>query len=417
MLFEDAHALVVGITRYPHAPLPATQDAQDIVAVLQDATCCGYPATAVRTLLDERATRAAILDELDALARTTRESSTVFIYYSGHGGARPAATGGSSYYLVPVDAARDTLEQTGISNVELSTRLRAIPAGRLTLVLDCCRAADLAEPDLAEPPLAQAIAPLAQGRGRVVLAASRSSDNAFAMPGQRNSTMTGHLLAGLRGAAPGVGGVIRICDLFHYVQQRVAGEVIQQHPVFRAELEENYPIAQLRGGAEEAFELPPPPTDDIPSPTGGRPTKIVYDAFLSYCRTDPADRAWVTKVAVPYLERLGLKLCLEHRDFRLGASRLDETNRAVRTSRYTIGVFTPAYIETRFEEYQSTLAAFAAAESELPRFIPLLRKPCELELHTRMTAALDVSDDTEVPAALQRLAVALRQTPQPRLAA
>lgn len=400
MVLEDAHALVIGISRYQHvAQLRATQDAQDIAAALGDPACCGYPPAQVRTLIDDQATRAAVLDALDGLARDTRETSTVFLYYSGHG-ARAGAGGDASYYLVPVDAtsgSHDELERTAISSAELSARLRAIPAGRLTLVLDCCRAADLADPRLAE-----AVAPLAQGRGRAVLAASRATGSAFELPGQRDSAMTGFLLEGLRGAATGVGGVIRICDLFHYVQQKVAAQPVEQHPVFKAELEENYPIAQLRGGTAAALAVPP------------APDAAAYDAFLSYCDDDPDDRAWVTGTVVPFLEGAGLRLCLERRDFRLGASRVDETDRAVTTSRYTVAVFTPAYLASAFDDYDSLLASHVAIESRAPRLIPLLRRRCELAPHTRMTEALDVSRDPEVPSALQRLAIALRQPPRPR---
>lgn len=400
-MLEDAHALIIGVARYQRVtPLPPTQDAQDIAAALQDPDCCGYSPEAVHRLLDEAATRAAILDALDALARATSAGSTVFLYYSGHGAHAPGETG-DRYYLIPVDAAagsRDALERTAISNAELSERLAAIPARRLTVVLDCCRAADLAAPRLT-----QAVAPLARGRGRVVLAASRATDSAYAMPGRRNSTLTGCLLDGLRGAAPAVAGVIRVCDLFHYVQQRIADEPIEQHPVFKAELEENYPIAELRGGAAEALEIPRPPDE------------FAIDAFLSYCRDDADDRAWVTTVVVPYLERAGLRLCLEHRDFRLGASRIDETERAVTSSRYTIAVFSPAYLDGAFEAYHSLLAAHVAIETRAPRFIPLIRRPCPLVLHARMAEALDVSRDAEVPATLHRLAVSLRQPPRPRL--
>ena len=403
MLLDDAHALVIGISRYQRVDtLRPTQDAQDVAAVLSDPACCGYAPAAVHTLIDEAATRAAILDALAALARDTRETSTVFLYYSGHG-ARASVGGVETYYLVPVDASassRDDLEHTAISSAELTARLRAIPASRLTVVLDCCRAADLADPRLAE-----VAAPLAQGRGRAVLAASRATDYAYAMPGERDSTMTGCLVAGLRGAAPGVGGVIRICDLFHYVQQHVAAGPVDQHPVFKAELEENYPIAQLHGGAAAALALPAPPDDKV------------YDAFVSYCRDDADDRGWVTGTVVPYLEGLGLKLCLEDRDFRLGASRIDETEGAVAHSRYTIAVLTPAYLASAFEAYDALLAAHAAIESREPRLIPVVRRPCQLALHTRMTEALDVSKDAEVPAALQRLAVALRQPPRVRLGA
>lgn len=403
MGLAGAHALVIGISRYLHLPaLRATQDAQDVAAVLQDPSCCGYAPTAVQVLSDDAATRVAILDAFDALARETQEASTVFIYYSGHG-AQAGSGSDDHYYLVPVDAtaaSRDELERTAISSAELTARLRAIPAGRLTLVLDCCRAADLAEPRLAE-----AVTPLAQGRGRAVLAASRATDFAYQMPGQRDSTMTGCLVDGLRGGAPGVGGVILICDLFHYVQQHVAAGPVDQHPVFKAELEENYPIAQLHGGATVALAVQPPPDDAI------------YDAFVSYCQDDPDDRTWVTGTLVPYLEGLGLKLCLEERDFALGASRLDELDRAVTQSRYTVVVFTPAYLAAAVESYESVLAAYNAVESRAPRCIPLLRRPCRLALHARMTEALDVSRDAEVSTMLQRLAVALRQAPRPRLTA
>ena len=55
-----------------------------------------------------------------------------------------------------------------------------------------------------------------------------------------------------------MGGFVRVCDLFHYVQQRVVG----QRPVFRAELEENYPIA--RCAAELHVPPPPDPLDVLP---------------------------------------------------------------------------------------------------------------------------------------------------------
>jgi len=407
MPLEDAHALVIGIARYHHVPpLRATHDAEDVAAVLRDPASCAYPPPRVRLLLDEHATRDAIYTALDALARDTCATSTAFVYFSGHG-ARLAAAGDAAYYLLPVDAIaspRDELPRTAISSAELSARLRAIPAARLTVVLDCCRAAELADPDLPAGALsADEVAPLARGRGRAVLAASRADGDAYAMPGARNSTFTGHLLRGLQGAAPGVGGVIRVCDLFHHVQQRVAAEPASQHPVFKAELEENYPIARFRGGAPEPLALPPPP-DDAP-----------YDVFLSYRHDDPDDRAWVEDLVVPYLESVGLRACLEHRDFRLGANRISETERAVSHSRYTAAVFTPAYVAGGFDELHWFIAAHAAAESRLPRLIPLLRRRCDLSLHARMTAVLDVSHDPEVPAALQRLALALRQPPQSRL--
>lgn len=414
--FDDAHALVIGVSRYQHvAKLRPTEDVPGIVAALVDPALCAYPPGHVHVLLEEQATRAAILAALAALAARTSERSTVLVYFSGHGGrvAPDGAQVAEAFYLLPVDCQskpRALLDTTAISAAEWTAHCNALPAARLTIVLDCCRAAELAE---AELPLSGApldgrdVGPLARGRGRAVLAASRGDGSAYALPGQAHSVFTGTLLRGLRGEAQGVGGVLRVCDLFHYVQQQIVAEQPLQRPVFKAELEENYPVARWRGGRATIDDAPfvlPPPGDDAR-----------YDLFLTYALEDDDDSAWARRVAIPFLEQLGLRVCHEKRDFSLTLTRLRSTELAIAESRYTAAVFSPAYLARRFEDYQAMLAAHAAIEQREPRFIPLVRKPCELALHQRMTAALDVSRDDEVPAALQRLALAVRQPPSPRL--
>ena len=415
MTLDDAHALTIGISRYQHiAALPDVSDASDVAAVLVDPTLAGYPAANVQSLLDAAATRAAILGALDQLAQRTTASSTVLLYFSGHGG-RASPTGQDTCYLMPVDAMAtdDAIDRTAISGSELSARLRAIPAARLTVALDCCRASGIAEPrDVIAPappaPALDALSPavlalLARGRGRAVLAASRSDGESFVVPGERNGIFTRHLLDGLRGAAQGAGGVIRICDLFTYVQQKVTAEAPTQRPVFKAELEDNYPIARYRGGAAPSVVVPPPPDP------------FTYDGFVSYRRADPADRAWVETVMVPRLEQLGLRLCLEHRDFRLAQPRIREMERAVTASRYTLSVLTPGYLEGGFEDFQSLLAQHQSWETRVARFIPLMRRPCRPSLGVQLILQpmLDLSSDAEVDAGLQRLALALREPPQP----
>jgi Caspase domain/TIR domain len=409
----DAHALVIGISAYQHlSPLPAKPDAEDMATALAAPTLCAYPVANVRTLLQAEATRERILAELTALAQRTSAGSTVFIYFSGHGG-QAVIDGAATCFLMAVDSKKSTLAElkaTAISGPELSEKLRAIVASKLTVVLDCCAASGVAEvrdatalaaaPD--DAPLVPQLTPdvvglLARGIGRAVLAASRADGFAYAMPQSRNGVFTGHLLDGLRGQAPGHGGVIRLFDLFHFVQQRTSAETAQQRPVLKAEIEENYPVALYLGGAAPQLVLPDPGD-------GFR-----YDAFLSFSQSARADAEWVRNLVVPRLEQLGIKLCLEERDFRLGRQRLREMERAVKESRYTVGVFSPAYLEGPFEDFQTALAQHQAVEQRSPRFIPLLRTPCHLSLITGMTQLLDVSDDRQVEPTLQRLAVALRE--------
>jgi uncharacterized caspase-like protein len=247
----EAHALIIGISRYRHVPpLRATRDAGDLAEVLADPELCGYPPANVRLLQEEQATRGAILAEFDALARRTSENSKVFIYFCGHG-VRATGDCGHSYYLLPVDgeAGRpEDLKGSGVSAAELSEKLRVMVAATLTLVLECCHAAELAKGLFRPAGAAGAAGEVPPPcRSWTVLAAARS--DAYTLPRRVHSSFTGHLLVGLRGAAVGNDGTIRICGLFEYVQQRLAAEPVPQQPLFRAELEQNYVLAIPQGGA------------------------------------------------------------------------------------------------------------------------------------------------------------------------
>jgi uncharacterized caspase-like protein len=395
MVMVDVHALLIGITQYQRvAPAPANHDAEDLAAVLQDP--CGYPAGSIRVLRDADATRDAIYAALDQLARETTAASTVLIYYSGHG-----AHADHDYYLVPVEAEAATSEalaRTAISNVELAARLARIPAGRLTLVLDCCRAAGMAEASLS---LGEVIAPLAQGRGRVVIAASHEDGNTQVLPGRRDSSLTSALIEGLRSAVTAIDGAVLVLDLFVFIQAQVAQAAIPQHPVLKAALEVNYPIATRAGGEAAPLVIPP------------APDSAAYDAYVSYNATDADDQRWISTTLVPALERLGLRLYLDNRDFALGSFTLDQEESAVQTSRYTIALCSPSYLTTDAARLEEQMATRYGLDRNEGRVIPLIRNVAQLPLHLHVLPALDISRDAEVPAALKRLAVALRQPVRP----
>ena len=136
--FAHGHALVVGVG----ADLPGTvDDAVALAGILRDPARCAYPPDQVHTLTGERATRDAFLSALDALARSTDSQSTVIVYFSGHG-CRAASPVGEFCYLVTHGYDLDRLVQTAVSSAEFADRLRAIPAHKLLLLLDCCHAGD-----------------------------------------------------------------------------------------------------------------------------------------------------------------------------------------------------------------------------------------------------------------------------------
>jgi hypothetical protein len=406
---DTFHALGVGIANYQHInKLPRTvlKDAQDIYDLLVDPQHCGYPKDNVQLMLDNHATQAAMRHALANLAQQANEDSTVLCYFSCHGG-RLESSPYAGEYLLPVNTlytSDENLVETAISGTEFTAALRTIPARKVLVVFDCCHAGGIGQPKEATASELKALPEryyegLTAGRGRVILASSHSSEYSCVLPGAANSLFTQHLLAGLRGGAPGPGGVIRIFDLFHYLQPRVTSDQPHQHPIFKAEVEENFPIALYLGGKVPAPMPSAPPAD-----------QFFYDVFISYRQQEP-DRSWVRKTLQPRLEAQGLRVCIDYQDFRLGAHLVLEMARAVEQSRYTLAVLSPAYLTSNFAELETVLAEHLGLERSQRRLLGVLREPCRPRLGMRARLWLDMTEDEELERDVERLVYELRQPP------
>ncbi len=257
---ENAHGLIVGIANYERInKLPPTvlADARDIFEALTNPNRCAYPQRNVELLLDKDAKRELLQEAMTRLCQRTDQESTVFIYLSGHGG-RIESGRNAGEYLLPMDtvySSDDSLAATAISGIQFTQMLRAIPARKVVVVFDTCFSGGVGQPKDATAPEFKRLPErfyetLATGRGRVIMASSRSTEVSYVFPDAPNSLFTQHMLSGLRGGAPGAGGVIRVFDLFHHLQPRVTRDCPHQHPIFKAEVEENFPLALHLGGKE-----------------------------------------------------------------------------------------------------------------------------------------------------------------------
>ena len=261
MTFEvNLHALLIGVGDYTHprfAGLPATvRDAQALAAVLTDPARCGYLPANVKVITSPDATAANIRAALESLAQSTNSQSTVFLYFSGHGG-RASESGTWRAYLCPREADPDDLAHTAIPGDEFSTLLAAIPAGKLLVMLDACHAAGSAELKATDGTVVwKAGLPddyyeaLSQGSGRVVIASSKEDQFSYVRPQGDLSLFTYHLLQALRGKAAVRGdGLIHVLDVFHYVNEAVQADEPKQTPILKVkDLDLNFPIAFDRGG-------------------------------------------------------------------------------------------------------------------------------------------------------------------------
>jgi len=257
--FTNAHALLIGVGGYSHprfSSLPATvRDAQKIAIILTDPTRCGYPLANVQVLTGDQATVANIRTALTTLAESTNPESTVFVYFSGHGG-RALENSVWRAYLCPREADPDDLAHTAIPGDEFSTLLAAIPARKLLVMLDACHAAGSAELKAADGTVVwKAGLPddyyeaLTQGSGRVVIASSKEDQFSYVHPQGDLSLFTHHLLQALSGKAAMRGdGLIRVLDVFHYVNEAVQTDEPKQTPILKVkDLDLNFPIALDRG--------------------------------------------------------------------------------------------------------------------------------------------------------------------------
>ena len=259
----NAFALLIGVANYKQVsslPLTVHNDVRDIESVLVSSERCGYPPSNVRVLLDTDASLKDIRTGLSWLASVAGQNDSVLIYFSGHGALLNNSLSGESA-LVPWDAESSNLPATCLSEVELSESLQAIKSARLLVLLDSChsggsvafKAADLPE-SFRSGFDEKGLERLAQGRGRVAIASSRSSETSLILSGALNSVFTAHLLEVLRGETPSTGeGLIRVFQVFEHLAAAVPTSTKdRQHPILKASaLEKNFPVALERGGVKQ----------------------------------------------------------------------------------------------------------------------------------------------------------------------
>lgn len=253
--FAEGHACIIGVG----ADLPNTEkDATGLADILKDPERCAYPPQQVHLLTSKRATRGSILSTLDEMARVTDSQSTVIIYFSGHG-CRVADSTDELYYLIPYGYNKKQLEETAISGAEFTNKLRAIPAQKLLVLLDCCHAGGITDSgiQLTKSPLpAEVRQMLSQGRGGAIIASSKANELSYT--GRPYSAFTAAVLEALCGK--GVSqqdGYVRVADLALYAREVVPKRTAdKQHPVLNYHQADNYVLAYYAGGDTEPKKLP-----------------------------------------------------------------------------------------------------------------------------------------------------------------
>jgi hypothetical protein len=402
---QPGAAVVVAASDYqqlPSLPAAVAADARAIVAVLTDPAACDYPRERVRLLAGCDATRSQILDALAHLADSAGPDDTAVVYWTGHGGRIPDGEHAGAY-LLPVDTRGDipaTLAQTAISGQQFDQALRSIPADRVAVFFDCCHAGGIGWSKAAAAPPFQPGLPTAfydqvlVSRGRAIIASSRADELSWILPGAMNSLFTQHLLAGLAGGAADTDGIVRIFDLFEYLQPRVTADQTLQHPVFKADLEHNFALAA--------------------SPTAAQPESSAdqyrYDVYVSYVDTEP-DSTFVWERLLPRLEDEGLHVAVSGDVEQPGVARVVSIERGITQARRTVVVLSPNYLSDAVADFENTLAQTMGIQENRYRLLPVQITDIDAgQLPTRisMLTRLHLTHPQRAERELQRLISALQ---------
>jgi TIR domain-containing protein len=136
-----------------------------------------------------------------------------------------------------------------------------------------------------------------------------------------------------------------------------------------------------------------------------------YDVFISY---STRDRHWVRHWLLPRLESAGFKVCIDSRDFDIGAPSMVNMERAVERSQKTILVLTPNWLESEWTTFEALLASSLDPAGQRQRLIPLLLTKCDLPTRLRLLTYADFTAEADKDAQFERLALSIRGTEEQR---
>jgi hypothetical protein len=274
---QQKWALIVGISRFEDHAVPSlnytTSDASSFAAELKDPAIGRFPEANVRVLTDDQATTRNIKEQLNWIARNAQPNDVVVIYVATHGSPRELDSAGGANYIVTYDTEikstttpdQDALYATALPMVDLAnavaTRMKAL---RTAVILDTCysggavkNASKLMGAGIANAaPGAATLERMADGTGRIVIAAARSDEESLESDQLHHGYFTYYLLQAIK-ANNGMSPMSQVyASVAQQVSQRVAtdakaaGQALGQHPVMsRSSDDADFALGVTAGGA------------------------------------------------------------------------------------------------------------------------------------------------------------------------
>jgi hypothetical protein len=126
-----------------------------------------------------------------------------------------------------------------------------------------------------------------------------------------------------------------------------------------------------------------------------------YDAFISYRRSEP-DRTFAFDL-VRKLEAVGFSIALDERDFSPQATFLEEMERCIKESRFTLAVSSPRYFQSGNTQEEAIICKVLDMNDRKRRLIPLKLEATEMPVWLYNIVGVDFTSNQAFIDPLEKL--------------
>lgn len=210
-------AILIGVDSYPADPehltaLPAVANNLTALAgALADPTVLGLPRANIKVLSNP-----SVVEMQTAIARTAQDAEDgLIVYYAGHGLLEKGRL-----HLTARDSVEAHVEYSGVDIHKVREAVRASPASKRIVVLDCCYSGG-ALGAMGGGTMGMVSSAISDFAGSYVMTASAATQTALAPPGAALTLFTDNLLTVLREGVEGAGEGLRLPVVFQEVRNRM----------------------------------------------------------------------------------------------------------------------------------------------------------------------------------------------------
>jgi iron(II)-dependent oxidoreductase len=256
-------ALLIGIDQYKDPRIGRLKYAvNDVRAMEATLAAMGFR---IITLLNDQATKGNIEAAFQRLG-SLGEKDRLVVFFSGHGESVRLPKGSEEGFLIPHDADRSRLVQTGIPMRDIDRLGERLPPKHILFVLDACHSGFgfIGFKDIEPEAKGDAYYVAATQKPVVqVLTAGETGQKAIERDGQ--GVFTRWLVQGLRGTADRDGdGIITANELAAWVEPQVTRDSRGlQKPVFGRLFGEGQFLFDVPGRQPKVASVPPPPEEPV----------------------------------------------------------------------------------------------------------------------------------------------------------